>query len=59
MLGLDEAWGQRTYLEAQRQDPWRFGGTWDHILVISGRASRSLLPLTSRVGVQDIARDRI
>jgi hypothetical protein len=51
--------GKEAHLEAQRLGRGRFGGKWYHILVILGRALRSLLPLTSRVLVQGIARDPV
>ncbi len=49
--------GRRMYLEAQRLGLRRFGGMWDHILVIFGLALKLLLPLTLRVEVRDIAGD--
>jgi hypothetical protein len=51
--------GKEAHLESQRLGRWRFEGRWDHILVILGGALRSLLPLTSRVLVQGIARDPV
>jgi hypothetical protein len=56
---LGNGTGKRTCLGSRKLDLWRFGGKSDRILVMFGRAMRSLLPLTLRAVVRDIARDPV